>query len=74
MAIKSVWCHVLGAKVTRITDLGGAVTRIICPEYDDAKGVCRLSRDAVQGGPLARLLERVEENTLESRSFRCDMR
>ena len=74
MAITSVRCHVLGARVTRVTNLEGAVTTIICPEFDDAKGVCRLRRDALSGGPLSRLLARVDEDTLDSPTTRCEMR
>ena len=74
MAINSVRCHVLGANVTRVTDLEGAVTTIICPKYDDSKGVCRLKRDAFKGGPLSQLLARVYEDTLDSPTTRCEMR
>jgi hypothetical protein len=73
MAIKSVRCSVLGANITRVTDLEGTVTRIICPQYDDSKGGCRLRSDAFQGGPLSQLLTRVEEDTLDSPAIRCRM-
>jgi hypothetical protein len=42
MGIATVRCDVLGANVTRITDLEGAVTRIICSEYQESTGACRL--------------------------------
>lgn len=32
MAIESVYCHVLGGHVTRITGLEGEIVRIICAE------------------------------------------
>ena len=32
MAIASVDCPVLGSHVTRVTDLEGLTTRVICPE------------------------------------------
>jgi hypothetical protein len=73
MAITTVRCHVLGANVTRVTDLEGAVTRVICPEYREPEGICRLRSDAVKGGPLSRLLERVEEQTLAERGVRCEL-
>ena len=33
MAMNSIRCPVLGARITQVTDLEGVVTRIICPEY-----------------------------------------
>jgi hypothetical protein len=73
MAIRSVRCPVLGANVTLVTDLEGAVTRVICVEYDDADGGCRLKKAAREGGPLGQLLERVSEESLDTRSTRCIM-
>lgn len=59
---------------TRVTDLEGHVTKIICGEYDKSTGRCRLKRSALQGGPLARLLERVSEAGLNTRSTLCVLR
>ena len=73
MAFHTVRCPVLGAHVTRVTDLEGAVTRIICPEYDFQGGGCRLKTSALAGGPLGQLLERVAEDTLETPGTRCVM-
>ncbi|HZP47346.1 MAG TPA: hypothetical protein VFB07_02345 [Vicinamibacterales bacterium] len=73
MAITSVPCHVLGSTVTRVTDLEGRVTHLICPEFDEATGLCRIRRDVSSGGPLSQLLERVAEDTLDSRSARCPL-
>jgi hypothetical protein len=50
MAIESIHCHVLGAHVTRITGLEGDVVRIICAEYDEPTGGCRLKKAGRQGG------------------------
>ena len=74
MAITSIRCPVLGAHVTQVTDLEGNVTRIICAEYEDATGVCRLKKTALDGGPLAQLLERLSEQTLETRGTLCILR
>jgi hypothetical protein len=73
MAMISVRCPVLAAHVTQVTDLEGAVTRIICTEYDASDGSCRLKTSAREGGPLGQLLERVSEDTLDTRSTRCVM-
>lgn len=73
MAILPVRCPVLGANVTRVTDLENEVTAIICPEYEEPTGICRLKKNAFQGGPLSQLLERVSEDTLETRSTRCGL-
>jgi hypothetical protein len=73
MAIHSVHCPVLGAHVTQVTDLEGAVTRIICTEYDGADRSCRLKMSARESGPLGQWLERVSEDTLDTRSTRCVM-
>ncbi len=74
MAMTSVRCPVLGAHVTRVTDLEGNVTKIICPEYATSTGACRLKKSALEGGPLAQLLERMSEDTLASRGTSCDLR
>jgi hypothetical protein len=71
MAISSIRCPVLGARVTKVTDLEGTVTRVICPEYDASSRRCRLTMSIGEGGPLSQLLERVSENTLATRSTRC---
>lgn len=68
MAMTSIRCPVLGAYVTCVTDLEGAMTRIICAEYDESTGSCRLKKAALEGGPLAQLLERMSEDTLNTRS------
>ena len=73
MAIVSVRCAVLGANVTRVTDLEDEVTALICPEYEEPTGICRLKKNAGQGGPLSQLLERVSEDTLDTRTTRCNL-
>jgi hypothetical protein len=50
------------------------VSRIICPEYQESTGLCRLLSHAETGGPLSRLLERVGEGGLGRRGVRCDLR
>ena len=74
MAMTSIWCPVLGAHITRVTDLEGTVTRIICAEYEESTGNCRLKKTALEGGPLAQLLERMSEDTLNTRSTQCVLR
>ena len=74
MAMASIRCPVLGAHVTRVTDLEGNVTRIICAEYEESTGTCRLKKTALEGGPLAQLLERMSEDTLNTRSTLCDLK
>ena len=74
MPITTIRCDVLGANVSRVTDLEGMVMRVICPEYQEATGNCRIRSEASKGGPLSRLLERVEEDTLSSHGVRCAMR
>jgi hypothetical protein len=71
MAINLVRCPVLGGNVTRISDLEGATTKIICAEYERSTGTCRMKRTATQGGMLSQLLERMSENTLDSKNTRC---
>jgi hypothetical protein len=73
MAITSVHCPVLHTTVKRVTDLEGEVVRVICPEYDEPTEGCRLKKTAYQGGPLAQLLERAEEGTLNRRTVHCDL-
>jgi len=71
MAIRSIHCPVLGAHVTQVTDLEGTVTRIICTEYEESDSTCRMKTAARESGPLGQLLERVSEDTLDTRSPRC---
>jgi hypothetical protein len=73
MGIKSVLCHVRQGQVTVVTDLEGDVTRLICPDYESATGECRLRIDAMAGGPLSQLFNRLEEHTLETRATRCEL-
>lgn len=73
MGMTSVRCPVLGAEVGCLTDLEGNVLRIICDEYVE-DGTCRLKASARQGGPLAQLLERVAEHTLDVRGTACSLR
>ena len=69
----SIRCPVLGANVTRVADFEGEPTTIICPEYQERTWICRPKNDALDGGPLSQLLDRVEEHTLGSRANRCDL-
>ena len=73
MAMTSVRCPVLGAHITRVTDLEGYVTRIICAEHEESTGTCRLKKTALEGGPLAQLLERMSEDTLNTRGTLCEL-
>ena len=73
MPAKSVHCPVLGAHIVRIINVESECTGIICPEYLEPTKACRLKKDALDGGPLSQLLERVEESTLGSRTTRCDL-
>jgi hypothetical protein len=75
MGISSVKCPVLGANVTRVSDLEGEMTQIICAEYDEPTGICRLKKSTAQGGMLSQLLERVSESEemLTTKNMRCDL-
>lgn len=73
MPIKSVRCRVVQGNVTVVTDLEGRTVRVICPEYEDSTGACRVRKDALKGGPLSRLLSRVSEDTLDTRNVRCNL-
>ena len=71
MAIDQVRCPVTGAIVSRVVDFEGETTKIICGEYDEQTGMCRLKKSVSQGGMLSQLLERVSENSLNTRNTRC---
>jgi hypothetical protein len=64
---------VLGAHVSRVTNLEDEVAAIICPEYEERTGICRLKKTALAGGPLSQLLERLSEDTLGIRTTRCHL-
>ena len=73
MAITTVRCPVSQASVSRVTDLEGGVLRVICAEYEEPTGICRLKKAALRGGPLAQLLDRVSEGTLDTDGVRCTL-
>lgn len=74
MSITTVRCPVLGSNVMRVIDFEGTVTRVICPEYQTPGGTCRLKTAVAKGGPLARLLERRDEETLAEHGNTCGLR
>ena len=74
MAITSVTCPVAHSMVTRVTTFEGETTRVICPEYEEPSGICRLKMSAREGGPLSQLLDRLSEDTLDRRSMRCELK
>jgi hypothetical protein len=74
MPIESVYCHVLRSHVTQITGLEGDSVRIICAEYEEPTGDCRLKKAGRQGGPLSQLLERVADEALDTKSVSCHLR
>ena len=74
MAMHSILCPVLGAHITQVTDLEGTTIRVICAEYEESTGACRLKKSAREGGPLSQLLERAREDALDTRSTRCIFR
>jgi len=74
MTTNSIRCPVLGGHVTRVTDFEGNVTKVICEEYEQPAGTCRLRTAVLQGGPLTRLLERVSEETLNTSGTLCVLR
>jgi hypothetical protein len=74
MSIITVRCPVLGSNVVRVIDFEGTVTRVICPEYQIPAGTCRLKTAVAKGGPLARLLERRDEETLAEHGNTCGLR
>jgi hypothetical protein len=57
-----------------VTDLEGDVTRVICPEYEEPTGICRLKRSVQESGPLGQFLERVSEESLATPGARCILR
>ena len=73
MAITSVFCRVAHGLVTRVTDLEGEISRVICPEYEGPTGVCQLKKRALEDAPLSRFLGRFDADMLDRRTTRCDL-
>ena len=71
MSTATVHCPVIGSNITRMTDFEGQPTKIICSEYQEPLGTCRLKRRAKEGGMLSQFLERVSEGTLDTKDVRC---
>jgi hypothetical protein len=59
--------------VSLVTNLGGEITAVICPEHDGDNGICRLKKRASEGGPLVQLLAQAESLPLPIRSTQCDI-
>ncbi len=57
----------------RVTDFEGHVTHVFCPHLDAARRACRRKQQAADEGPLSRLLERISDDTLDSRDTRCEL-
>jgi len=74
MVLRLIRCPVLGGHVTRATDFEGNVTKIICEEYEEPAGTCRLRKAVFAGGPLTKLLERASEDTLDTGGTGCVLR
>jgi hypothetical protein len=74
MLTTSVYCHVLGTHVTLATDFEGRITQIICAEYEQSSGGCRMKQAALCGGPLSRLVVQAQEADLAASNARCDLR
>ena len=71
MGLEHIWCPVIEAHITRVTNLEGEVTSVICPDYVGATGCCRRRTAVLKEGPLAQLLERMSEDTLDDPTTRC---
>ena len=71
MSLTSLWCCALQRSVTRVTNVGGEVVAVICPEVEEATGVCRLKTSALRDGVLADLLRQGDETLAEKPPPRC---
>ena len=74
MAITTIRCPVARRTVVCDVDLEGTITRVSCPELEERTEICRLKRNALEGGPLSQLLQRASEHTLDSSRLTCDLR
>jgi hypothetical protein len=70
MGVETIWCPVLQAHVTCITDLEDRVVKVICHEYDSETRTCRMKQQALKNGPLAQFLVSASENSA-ARTLRC---
>jgi hypothetical protein len=73
MGMKSLRCSVRQTAVTVVTDLEGEITKVICPEYERATGLCKIRAAALRGGALSQLLDRLAASSLDRRAARCDL-
>jgi hypothetical protein len=71
MNLETIWCPLSGARVGTITDMEGAVTRVICQDYHAEARTCARRASAMEGGPLAQFLDRVDQQTLADATTRC---
>ena len=57
MPFKLRWCPVLKTHITYVTDLEDRAIRVICYEYEEATGACRVKRHTQSDGVPAQLCE-----------------
>jgi hypothetical protein len=61
MTVMSSYCRVLGRPIARLTNRHGQLEAVLCREWDQTTGACRLKVEAEQSGLLPVLLEAVGE-------------
>lgn len=69
--IQTAYCHVINDDVTLLVDMEGAISSVVCPDYDPVGHVCRRKRRDLGDGPLAQLIDRSSEHRLAERGERC---
>ena len=73
MGLITLRCRVSQQPVSCVTDMEGATVRVICGAFEEAGGICRIKRRIREGGPLSQLLDRISDQTLDTRSMRCEL-
>ena len=71
MGVETIWCPVSGARVGTITNMQGAVTAVVCEDYNPEARLCRRRAGVKTGGLLGQFLERVAQQTLADPTTRC---
>lgn len=74
MPFKLLWCPLLKAHMTYVTDLEDRVIRVICYEYEDASRTCRIKREARSDGLPAQLCDARLLAEIRSRSVQLSER
>lgn len=72
MTFRNERCAVGNNTATLVIDFDGAITMVICPDYEYASGTCaQKRRHGADSGPLTDFIDRVSSRKATNKSCQC---